>query len=69
MALAELGTVEDRYDRKWEHVDPDIKDRGLDNQSTERASRLYVDPETGESATGVSDPATDALWEEKNPTE
>ena len=69
MALAILGTVKDRFDRAWSFIQDDRKVRGLDQQDSERASRLYVDPDTGVSETGVSDPKTDELWDEKNPTE
>ena len=65
MALYD-GDVEDRYNRDWLQRRDDNKERTLDQQSNERISRNYVDPETGISATGVSDPETDALWEEKN---
>lgn len=67
MALAVLGTVLDRFQRAWGSIADDRKERGLDEQSTERQARLYVDPETGVSATGVSDAGVTEYWEEHNP--
>lgn len=69
----EPETAAERFDRDYLHMgtttvpapgEPDDrKDRQLDNQSAERQARLYVDRETGVSATGVSDPEVDALFD------
>ena len=71
-------TAASRYDRDYLHqghrtapvagqqVD-ERKARSLDNQSAERVSRLYVDRNTGVSATGVSSPATTALFVQRPP--
>ena len=47
----------ERFDRDWNHVRDDRKDRTLDHQSEERLERKYVDRETRESAALESVPA------------
>ncbi|ASZ74998.1 hypothetical protein FDI69_gp188 [Rhodococcus phage Trina] len=69
----EAETPASRFDRDYLHMgkktvpepgkDDDRKNRQLDQQSTERQARLYVNAATGESATGKSDPAVDALFD------
>lgn len=61
--MPELESVESRFDRDWGQIADDRKVRGLDNQSNERQARLYVNAETGESATGKSHPTVDALFD------
>lgn len=45
--MAGEETAAERFDRDWEHIQDTRKVRGLDNQTAERASRLYVNKETG----------------------
>ncbi len=69
----EAETAASRFNRDWVQqgtktvpapgVDDKRKNRTLDQQSNERQARLYVNAETGESATGKSDPAVDALFD------
>lgn len=61
-----MESVTDRYDRKYGQILDDRKERALDSASDERVSRLFVDPETGVSATGRTSPETDELWEANN---
>lgn len=65
MALYD-GDVADRYARAYSHREDDRKERDLDEQSDERAARLFVDPDTGVSATGRQSDEVDEFWEEKN---
>lgn len=44
MADATPETAASRYDRDWAHIQDTRKVRGLDYQSPERTSRLYVAP-------------------------
>lgn len=43
-------TAAERYARDWQNMEADRKTRGLDDESTERKSRLYVDSSTDTSA-------------------
>lgn len=56
-------TAEERYERDWTEIQDTRKVRGLDSQTDDRQARLYVDRETGISATGKSDAQATALWE------
>lgn len=45
--MAGEETAAQRFDRDWEQIQDDRKVRGLDNQTAERASRLYVNAADG----------------------
>lgn len=72
----EAETAASRYDRDQLHqgvktvpapgVEDKRKHRTFDQRSAERQAREYVNRVTGESASGVSDPAVDELWDAAN---
>ena len=43
--MAGEETAAQRFVRDWDSILDDRKERGLDNQTAERASRLYVAPD------------------------
>lgn len=45
--MAGEETAAQRFVRDWDSILDDRKVRGLDNQTTERASRLYVNADDG----------------------
>lgn len=51
--------VESRFDRDWEQIRDDRKERTLDQQSLERKERRYVDRETMVSAVTGTSPLVD----------
>ena len=56
--------VSERFRRDWEEIQDDRKIRGLDQQSDERQSRVYVERTTGVSETGKSSDEADVLYEQ-----
>lgn len=52
MVFPNPESAESRFERDWTFIEDDRKLRTLDQQSDERQSRLYVDSDTGTSATG-----------------
>jgi len=45
--MAGEETAAQRFVRDWDSIEDDRKVRGLDNQTAERASRLYVNADDG----------------------
>ena len=45
--MAGEETAAERFGRDWSNILDDRKVRGLDNQTAERASRLYVNADDG----------------------
>lgn len=45
--MAGEETAAQRFTRHWDSILDDRKERGLDNQTTERASRLFVNADDG----------------------
>lgn len=45
--MAGEETAAERFVRDWDSIEDDRKVRGLDNQTAERASRLYVNAADG----------------------
>jgi len=59
MANPVAESAASRFERDWEHIRDDRKERGLDQQSLERKERRYVDRVTGVSAVTGTSPSVD----------